>query len=105
MNLRGQIVPIIDLRMKLGIADPRYDRFTVVVILEIGTAAIGIVVDSVADVTSLTDAQCKPAPNCPTEGERYVSALATMDERLLILVDIARMLACDLPANHEQLAA
>src|SRR5476649_2080973 len=63
VNLRGIIVPIVDLRVKFSLGNPTYDEFTVVVILNIGTRVVGIVVDSVSDVFTLTPGQIKPAPD------------------------------------------
>src|SRR3954463_11615432 len=54
VNLRGVIVPVIDLRIKFGMAEPRYDAFTVVVILRLAHRVIGVVVDGVSDVVALT---------------------------------------------------
>ena len=105
VNLRGRIVPIVDLRVKLGIANPSYDPFTVVVMLDISSTAVGMVVDSVSDVTTLTDEQIKPAPDCGTGGAPYVLGVATLGERMLILVDIARMLSLQIRTDLNQLAA
>ena len=54
INLRGSIVPIVDMRIKFGLAEPKYDSFTVVIILNIGHHVIGMVVDSVSDVVTLS---------------------------------------------------
>jgi purine-binding chemotaxis protein CheW len=63
VNLRGIIVPIIDMRIKLNIGTPTYDQFTVVIILGIAGRVMGMVVDSVSDVTTLSADQIKPAPD------------------------------------------
>ena len=62
VNLRGIIVPVIDMRVKFRLADPRYDAFTVVIILRIGGRVIGIVVDGVSDVVRLAPSEVKPPP-------------------------------------------
>ncbi len=92
VNLRGIIVPIIDMRLKLGHAAPRYDQLTVVIILNLGERLVGMVVDSVSDVTTLQPEQIKPAPRMGAD-DHYVSGLGTLDGRMLILVDIDAMLA------------
>src|SRR5579871_5534346 len=63
VNLRGVIVPIIDMRIKFNLADPTYDQFTVVIILNVGGRVVGMVVDGVSDVISLTPEQIRPSPD------------------------------------------
>lgn len=96
INLRGRIVPILDLRMKLQCPEVAYNEFTVVIILDIGSAVIGAVVDSVADVVQLTPDLIKPAPQFETGGEvdpSFVQGIANVDDRMLILMDIAALLS------------
>lgn len=94
VNLRGVIVPIVDMRIQLNLGCPSYDQFTVVIILSIGSRVIGMVVDSVSDVITLTPEQIKPAPAMGTNiSSDYLIALGTIDERMLILVDIARLMS------------
>lgn len=93
INLRGTIVPIIDLRIKFALGDPSYDEFTVVIILNVAGRVVGVVVDSVSDVLTLTDAQIRPAPDFSAALDtRYVTGLGAIDERMLILVDIERLI-------------
>src|SRR5471030_2840113 len=63
VNLRGIIVPIVDMRIKFSLGTPTYDQFTVVIILNINGRVVGMVVDSVSDVINLTPEQVKPAPD------------------------------------------
>lgn len=98
IDLRGRIVPIMDLRMKLQCAEIAYDECTVVIILDIGTTVIGAVVDSVADVVTLAAGQIKPAPRLGTQGcldAAFVQGIAHTPERMLILVDITAFLTHD----------
>jgi purine-binding chemotaxis protein CheW len=93
MNLRGHIVPVIDLRLKLGVGEPRYDASTVVIILNVLKRVIGVVVDGVSDVVSLPSEAIKPAPELGTALDtQYIQGLATLGEQLLILVDIERLM-------------
>ena len=93
INLRGTIVPIVDLRIKFGIGDVTYTPFTVVIILNIGDRVVGIVVDSVSDVIMLAREQIRPAPEfAATVGAKYIVGLGTLDERMLIVVDIERLM-------------
>lgn len=106
VNLRGLIVPIIDLRVKLGMADPVYDSFTVVIILSVGESKVGVVVDSVSDVINLTPAQVKPVPQLAAGTDSsYVIGMGALDERMIILVDIAQLLSSSDIAALERLAA
>lgn len=92
VNLRGVIVPILDMRIKFGLGAPLYDQFTVVVILNIGKRVIGMVVDAVCDVTTLRADQVQPPP-IGTGDAGYVTGLATLAQRMLILVDVAQLVA------------
>ncbi|WP_084268124.1 chemotaxis protein CheW [Azohydromonas lata] len=93
INLRGVIVPVVDMRVKLGLASPRYDEFTVVIVLSIGNRVVGMVVDSVCDVITLGAAQMLPVPdfNAHVSAE-HLMAIGSLDERMLILVDIERLM-------------
>jgi purine-binding chemotaxis protein CheW len=93
INLRGIIVPIIDLRIKFKLGKVEYDQFTVVIILNLESRVVGIVVDSVSDVLSLTPEQIKAAPMLSAALDtRYIMGLGTVDERMLILVDIEKLM-------------
>ena len=94
INLRGIIVPIVDMRIKFNLGEPRYDQFTVVIILCIGGRVVGMVVDSVSDVTTLQPEQVRPAPEMGTAlNTDYLIGLGTLEERMLILLDIERLMS------------
>lgn len=94
INLRGFIVPIIDMRIRFNLGTPTYDQFTVVIILNVGCRVIGMVVDSVSDVITLNQDQIKPAPEMGTALDTdYLIGLGTIDKRMLILVDIDKLLS------------
>jgi purine-binding chemotaxis protein CheW len=98
VNLRGVIVPIVDLRVKFQLGEARYDAFTVVIILNVAGRVVGAVVDSVSDVLELDEKQIKPAPEFNSLLEAgYITGLGTVEsgegERLLILVDIERLMS------------
>ena len=93
INLRGNIVPIIDLRLKLGLEQASYDQNTVVIILDILKRTIGIVVDSVSDVISLPLDAIKPSPEFGSLLDtQYILGLATIDSRMLIYIDIEKFM-------------
>ena len=96
VNLRGNIVPIIDLRIKFNLENAEYAERTVVVILNVARRIIGVVVDAVSDVIALDSDDIKPAPEFGTLFDtRHLMGLGTIDERMLILVDIERLMTSD----------
>ncbi|AQV96510.1 MULTISPECIES: chemotaxis protein CheW [Cupriavidus] len=100
INLRGIIVPIIDLRIKFRQPNVSYDQYTVVIIVDLNDRTTGIVVDGVSDVLTLTAAQIKPTPHFTGEvATDYIRGLGSVEQRMLILVDIEKLL------NTEELAA
>jgi purine-binding chemotaxis protein CheW len=105
INLRGNIVPIVDLRLKFG-QQAGYDAFTVVIILNIAERLMGIVVDAVSDVVALLPEQVRPAPNLAGAIESgFIRGLAPIEGRMLIVVDIARLMTSREMALVEQAAA
>ena len=94
VNLRGIIVPVIDLRVKFGMANPAYDSFTVVVILRIGGRVIGVVVDGVSDVVQLGAGDVKPPPQLGgLVDASFLAGLATQNDRMVLLLDIEKFLS------------
>lgn len=98
-NLRGVIVPIVDLRIKFSHVDVDYNDNTVVIVLNLGQRVVGIVVDGVSDVLSLTAEQIRPAPEfAVTLSTEYLTGLGALGDRMLILVNIEKLL------NSEEMA-
>jgi len=102
VNLRGVIVPIIDLRLKLGCENAEYNTFTVVVVLNVRGRVVGAVVDSVSDVLELTKEQIKPSPELNSSVDAsYITGIGTVkngqgdneSERMLILMDIEGLMS------------
>ena len=93
INLRGVIVPIIDMRIKFNLGEPTYDQFTVVIILNIAKRVVGTVVDGVSDVIQLSSDNLRPAPEFASMLDtRYIIGLGTVDERMIIVVDIEKLM-------------
>src|SRR5574343_1752206 len=93
INLRGTIVPIVDLRIKFNLGKVEYTPFPAVIILHVAGRVIGTVVDSVSDVISLTRAQIRPAPDFSGSFDtKYILGLATVDSRMMIVTDIERLM-------------
>ncbi len=94
VNLRGVIVPIVDLRVRLGCDSVEYNGFTVVVVLNVRGRVVGAVVDSVSDVLELTSEAIKPAPEMNTSVDtRFITGIGSIGERLLILMDIEALMS------------
>ena len=104
MNLRGSIIPIVDLRAKLSMAETAYNQFTVIIVVRVGPKTVGVVVDAVSDVLNipLTDIQATPDFGAQVDA-RFISGLAKAGERLVVLLDIDKVLGGDatlLTANN-----
>ena len=93
VNLRGIIVPIIDMRIKFRLGTADYDQFTVVIILNVAGRVMGIVVDGVSDVISIGANQMRPTPGFGSVIDtEYIMGLGTVEERMLILIDIEKLM-------------
>ncbi|HQY75703.1 MAG TPA: chemotaxis protein CheW [Rhodoferax sp.] len=94
VNLRGTIVPIVDMRLKFNCEKAEYNAFTVVIILNLRSRIVGIVVDSVSDVMELPPESIKPAPDIDSVIDSgSVVGLGSLGDRMLILVDIERLMS------------
>jgi purine-binding chemotaxis protein CheW len=94
INLRGVIVPIMDLRLKLNISKVEYTEFTVVIILNVRGTVVGAVVDAVSDVVTLTQQEIKAAPQFDTAiDSRFIVGLANLAERMLIVMNIEALMS------------
>jgi purine-binding chemotaxis protein CheW len=93
INLRGIIVPIVDMRIKFHLGCVTYNELTVVIILNIAKRIVGIVVDGVSDVIALTDDQIKPAPEFNSSLDiEYITGLGSVDDRMIIVMDIEKLM-------------
>ena len=94
VNLRGVIVPIVDLRLKLSCAAAEYNSFTVVIVLTVRGRVVGAVVDSVSDVLELTKDSIKPAPTMSSSVDtQYITGIGSISDRMLILMDIENLMS------------
>jgi purine-binding chemotaxis protein CheW len=94
VNLRGTIVPIVDMRLKFNCAKAEYDSFTVVIVLNLRNRIVGIVVDSVSDVMELPPESLKAAPDIDSVIDSgSVLGLGSLGDRMLILLDIERLMS------------
>ena len=96
INLRGDIVPIVDLRIKFGIGEATYNEWTIVIMLNVRDRIVGIVVDGVSDVMNLEDEDIKPAPEFGVAFDsRYLQGLAALQNEMVIIVDIEALISSD----------
>jgi purine-binding chemotaxis protein CheW len=94
VNLRGVIVPIVDMRMRFNLPDISYNSFTVVIVINVANRILGMVVDGVSDVISLKPDQLRPTPDFSTTiGEDHVLAIGSVEDRMLILLDIEKLMS------------
>lgn len=104
LNLRGSIVPIVDLRTRLGLERVEHTPLTVIVVLSVesdqGRRDFGIVVDGVSDVTDLTPEHLKPTPDLGKVNADYIRALAAVGERMVMLLDVDRLLLTEAARDY-----
>ncbi len=94
VNLRGVIVPVVDMRIKFQLNPVNYDSFTVVIVLNIGSRVVGMVVDGVSDVITLSPEQLRPVPELSSAiGSDHLLAIGSLENRMLILIDIEKLMS------------
>lgn len=92
MNLRGAVVPIIDLRTRFGLRESEYNRFTVIIVVTIGNKVVGLVVDAVSDVLNVTAREVVPTPDLGAGVDTsYMTGIAHSGERLVTLLNVERL--------------
>ena len=94
INLRGTIVPVVDMRLKFRLERAQYTALTVMIVLNVADRVVGMVVDSVSDVVQLSAEQVRAVPEIgATIDRQFLTGIGTLDERMLILLDIERLMA------------
>lgn len=95
INLRGSVVPVVDMRLKFRLP-AHYDDFTVMIVLNMASTVIGIVVDSVSDVTAIAEDKLKPPPEFGRSVDaRFLTGIGMVGERMILLLDIDEMLRAE----------
>ena len=93
LNLRGEIVPVIDMRLQLGLAQANFDDSTVVIVLKVAGRVFGLVVDGVSDVIGLAPEQLRPVPGIGRGiAADLLLAIVTLKDRMLLLIDIDKLM-------------
>jgi purine-binding chemotaxis protein CheW len=96
INLRGTVVPVVDLRAKFSMPTVEYNKFTVIIVVTLGVRVIGLVVDAVSDVLDVSGAEMRVAPDFGTRVDtRFIRGVVTLGERMTVLLDIERLLSED----------
>ncbi|HSW14123.1 MAG TPA: chemotaxis protein CheW [Solimonas sp.] len=96
INLRGTIVPVVDLRLKFALGRADYNQFTVMIILNVARRVVGIVVDGVSDVMQLTPEQIRPAPEFGSNvNTKFITGIGALEQRMLILMDIEKLISSE----------
>ncbi|SEP79717.1 purine-binding chemotaxis protein CheW [Solimonas aquatica] len=94
INLRGTIVPVVDMRIKFRLGKAEYNEFTVMIILNVSGRVVGMVVDSVSDVMQLGSEQLRPPPDIAgAVSSKFITGIGTLEDRMLILVDIEKLMS------------
>ncbi len=95
INLRGRVIPVMDLRLRFEMSDREYDDRTCIVIANISNNQMGFIVDTVAEVHDILEKDIEPPPSFKDEGSvnRYISGLGKVDDRVTILVDVRKLLS------------
>ena len=94
LNLRGIVVPVIDLRERFCMATKAYDQFTVIMILDVSGRIMGLIVDAVSDVITLNDEDIKPRPNFSTRiSMHFIHGMGVKDNKFIILLDVDKLLS------------
>ena len=96
INLRGTIVPVVDLRLKFSLERADYNEFTVMIILNVARRIVGVVVDGVSDVMQLTPEQIRPAPEFGGGiNTKFITGIGALEQRMLILIDIEKLMSSE----------
>ncbi|MFA6506859.1 MAG: chemotaxis protein CheW, partial [Treponemataceae bacterium] len=94
INLRGKVIPVVDLRLRFGMTERPYDDRTCIVVSEIGGVSLGFIVDTVEEVLEIPEANVEPAPRFKTVSgrERYIAGMGKVGEQVKILLDVEKLI-------------
>jgi purine-binding chemotaxis protein CheW len=96
MNLRGTIIPVVDLRAKLALTETEYNQFTVIIVVMVGTKVVGLIVDSVSDVMNIPKSDMQEVPEFgSTVDVRFIEGMAKAAEKIVMLLDIDKVVASE----------
>lgn len=96
INLRGSIIPVIDIRLRFGMAEKEYDEKTCTIVTNIRENYVGIIVDAVEEVTDIGDNQVSPPPRMAGDySVSYLTGIGKLEERVVLLINTANLLGAD----------
>jgi purine-binding chemotaxis protein CheW len=96
MNLRGKVIPVIDLRQRFHLGSREQDKDTRIIVVELKERVVGFVVDAVNEVLRIPKSVTEPPPSMVAGiGSEYITAVGKLDDRLLILIDLEKILLVD----------
>ncbi len=94
INLRGTVVPVVDMRIRFKMPEREYDMFTVIIIVEVKNRMIGMIVDSVSDVVDMAESSIQETPHFAAKIETdYIRGMGQVDDKLVIILDIDKILS------------
>ena len=106
MNLRGTVVPIIDLRARFSMTEKNYDQFTCIIVVNVGTRVVGLVVDTVSDVLNIPNDAIADPPELASVGDSScITGMGKLGERIVMLLDTARLVGAEALSAEEIVAA
>lgn len=104
MNLRGNIIPVVDMRLKFGMEYKENDMYTAIIIVSINDTSIGFIVDTVQEVTLIKEEELSEAPNFGASIDTsFISEIARRDDEVIMLLDLQKVFAEDEIANFEKM--
>jgi purine-binding chemotaxis protein CheW len=96
MNLRGTIIPVVDLRAKLGLSETEYNQFTVIIVVTVDVKVVGLIVDSVSDVLNFAESDIQAAPEFGGSVDvRFIDGMAKTGEKIVMLLNIGKIIVDD----------
>jgi purine-binding chemotaxis protein CheW len=94
MNLRGAVIPIVDLRIRFGMEAIQYTQFNVIIVINVGAKVMGLLVDAVSDVLNVAPEDIRPAPDFGAHADtRFISGMASVGDKVAVLLDIDTLLS------------
>ena len=104
LNLRGTVIPIVDLRIRFSLEAIEYTKFHVIIVINVGTRVVGLLVDAVSDVLNVAAEDMRPAPDFGTQADtRFISGIASSGDKVAVLLDIELLLSeADLTSGERE---
>lgn len=95
LNLRGKVIPIVDMRTKFSLPSRDYDRFSVIIVVVIDDHPVGLAVDAVSEVLNVASEQIEPAPCIAGADTAFMDGIAKSDERMITLLNLDQLIATE----------